>query len=40
MIVSTFTQDAFVGKSKSSIRKRQYWTREGVQWKIVYELNI
>jgi murein L,D-transpeptidase YafK len=40
LIVSTFTQDAFVGKSKSSIRKRQYWAKEGPQWKIVYELNI
>jgi murein L,D-transpeptidase YafK len=40
LIVSTFTQDAFVGKSKSSIRKRQYWVKEGAQWKIVYELNI
>lgn len=40
MIVSTFTQDALVGKSKSSIRKRQYWVKEGAQWKILYELNI
>jgi lipoprotein-anchoring transpeptidase ErfK/SrfK len=40
MIVSTFTQDAAVGKSKSSNRKRQYWVREGAQWKIVYEINI
>jgi lipoprotein-anchoring transpeptidase ErfK/SrfK len=40
MIVSTFTQDAAAGKSKSSNRKRQYWVREGAQWKIVYEINI
>lgn len=42
MIVSTFTQEAMVGKSKSKnvTRKRQYWTREGGQWKIIYELNI
>lgn len=38
MIVSTFTQESKVGKSKTSIRKRQYWAREGAQWKIVYEL--
>jgi lipoprotein-anchoring transpeptidase ErfK/SrfK len=40
MIVSTFTQDAFVGKTQNSVRKRQYWIREGARWKIVYELNI
>jgi murein L,D-transpeptidase YafK len=40
MIVSTFTQEASVGKSKSSIRKRQYWVMEGPQWKILYELNL
>ncbi|HZW13069.1 MAG TPA: L,D-transpeptidase family protein [Noviherbaspirillum sp.] len=40
MIVSTFTQESSIGKSKTSIRKRQYWAREGGQWKIVYELNL
>lgn len=40
LIVSTFTQDTFVGKNKSSARKRQYWTKEGDQWKIIYELSI
>lgn len=40
MIVSTFTQESRIGKSKTSIRKRQYWAREGMQWKIVYELNL
>lgn len=40
MIVSTFTQESLVGKGKTSIRKRQYWAREGAQWKIVYELNL
>jgi murein L,D-transpeptidase YafK len=40
MIVSTFTQDAGVGRRKSSIRKRQYWAKEGTQWKIIYELNL
>lgn len=40
MIVGTFTQETFVGKRKSISRKRQYWTREGAQWKIIYEANI
>lgn len=40
MIVSTFTQESSIGKSKTSIRKRQYWAKEGAQWKIVYELNL
>lgn len=40
MIVSTFTQESTVGKSKSVTRKRQYWAKEGNQWKILYELNI
>lgn len=40
MIVSTFTQEASFGKSRNLTRKRQYWVREGNQWKIVYELNI
>lgn len=40
MIVSTFTQESKVGKSKSLIRKRQYWSKEGAQWKIIYELNL
>lgn len=40
MIVSTFTQESQVGKSRTSIRKRQYWTKEGANWKIIYELNL
>jgi murein L,D-transpeptidase YafK len=40
LIVNTFTQDAFFGSRKTSIRKRQYWTREGAQWKVLYEINI
>ncbi|RZI43193.1 hypothetical protein EGT07_10140 [Herbaspirillum sp. HC18] len=40
MIVSTFTQESTFGKNKTSIRKRQYWAKEGSQWKIVYELNL
>jgi murein L,D-transpeptidase YafK len=37
LIVVTFTQDTFAGKRKSTSRKRQYWAREGSQWRIVYE---
>ncbi len=40
MIVSTFTEETSIGRSKSLTRKRQYWAKEGSQWKIVYELNI
>ncbi|RJG06612.1 hypothetical protein D3870_11850 [Noviherbaspirillum cavernae] len=42
MIVMTFTQNAQIGKSKSTstTRKRQYWAKEGNHWKIVYELNL
>lgn len=37
LIVSTFIQETAVGKNKNAIRKRQYWQKEGSQWKIVYE---
>ena len=41
LIVGTFTEDATIGKNKSlSIRKRQYWAKEGTQWKIVSESNL
>lgn len=40
MIVSTFTQESTFGKSKTSIRKRQYWIKEGPAWRIIYELNL
>lgn len=40
MIASTFTQESRIGKSKTSLRKRQYWAKEGAQWKIVYEVNL
>ncbi len=40
MIVSTFTQEAMVGKSKNSIRKRQYWAEEGSKWKIISETTM
>jgi murein L,D-transpeptidase YafK len=37
LLVSTFTMETMIGKNKSSIRKRQYWAREGNAWKIVFE---
>jgi murein L,D-transpeptidase YafK len=37
MMVATFTQDAQIGKARHSVRKRQYWSREGAQWRIVAE---
>ncbi|MFI4940497.1 MAG: murein L,D-transpeptidase family protein [Burkholderiales bacterium] len=40
MIVGTFTQEAMIGKNRQVIRKRQYWAREGAQWKIVSESNL
>lgn len=40
MIVGTFTQDTMVGKMQSSMRKRQYWVKEGARWKIVYETKL
>ncbi|MES2300290.1 MAG: L,D-transpeptidase family protein [Pseudomonadota bacterium] len=40
VIVGTFTQETTLGRSKSSIRKRQYWAKEGQAWKIVYESNM
>jgi lipoprotein-anchoring transpeptidase ErfK/SrfK len=39
LIVGTFTQEAAIGKSKHSVRKRQYWAKEGQHWKIVAESN-
>ena len=40
MIVGTFTEEATVGKTKQSVRKRQYWALEGKEWKIVSETNL
>lgn len=37
LMVATFTQDSVTGKSRHSVRKRQYWASEGVHWKIVAE---
>lgn len=40
MIVGTFTQEATIGKIRKIVRKRQYWMREGSQWKIISESNL
>ena len=37
LIVGTFTEEAKLGKTKNTSRRRQYWAREGQQWKIVSE---
>jgi murein L,D-transpeptidase YafK len=37
MIVATFIEDKLVGKRKTTMRKRQYWKKEGARWKIVSE---
>jgi murein L,D-transpeptidase YafK len=40
MLVSTFTLESKIGKSRSTQRKRQYWAREGSDWKIIFESMI
>lgn len=40
LIVSTFTQEAQYGKTKSSVRKRQYWMKEATKWRIIYESQV
>lgn len=40
LLVSTFTMESRSGKARSSVRKRQYWSKEGGHWKIIYELNL
>jgi murein L,D-transpeptidase YafK len=40
IIVSTFTQESMVGKSKTNIRKRQYWIKEASRWRIIYETQV
>ncbi|WP_293780649.1 L,D-transpeptidase [uncultured Oxalicibacterium sp.] len=40
MIVAAFTQEAVIGKGRHVTRKRQYWAKEGAQWRIVSEANI
>ncbi|MFZ6753229.1 L,D-transpeptidase family protein [Undibacterium sp. Dicai25W] len=40
IIVSTFTQETQSGKTKTSVRKRQYWLKESNKWRIVYETTV
>lgn len=40
LIVAAFTQQALIGKGKHITRKRQYWAKEGVHWKIISEVNL
>jgi murein L,D-transpeptidase YafK len=40
MIVSTFTEDALYGQHKNTLRKRQYWIKEGATWKIISESTL
>ena len=40
VIVSNFTQEIVVGKWRHAVRKKQYWTKEGQQWKIIAESNV
>jgi murein L,D-transpeptidase YafK len=40
MIVAAFTQETLIGKGKHITHKRQYWAKEGMQWKIVSEVNL
>lgn len=40
VIVSNFTQQIVVGKFRHAVRKKQYWAKEGKDWKIVAETNV
>ena len=40
VIVSNFTQQIVVGKFRHAVRKKQYWAKEGKNWKIVAESNV
>ena len=40
LIVSTFTQETSSKKSKTSVRKRQYWIKEAAKWRIIYETTV
>ncbi len=40
VIVSSFRQETVVGRRHNSVRKRQYWAREGKEWKIFAESNL
>ena len=36
-VVVSFDQDYRSSNLSNSMRKRQYWTKEGARWKILYE---
>jgi len=40
IIVSTFTQETTSGKTKTNVRKRQYWLKESNKWRIIYESTV
>ena len=40
LLVSTFTQETHIGSAQSTVRKRQYWTKEAGNWKIILESNL
>lgn len=40
VIVSNFTQEIVVGKWRHAVHKKQYWMKEGQQWKIIAESNV
>lgn len=40
LIVGTFTEEAMIGRMKNTARKRQYWAREGADWKIISEASL
>ncbi len=40
LIVGTFTEDAQTDRNKNSVRRRQYWAKEGAQWRIVSETTL
>jgi murein L,D-transpeptidase YafK len=40
ILVSSFTEQTVVGKYRHFVRKKQYWAKEGQQWKIVAESNV
>jgi murein L,D-transpeptidase YafK len=40
IIVSNFVQQTVVGKYRRAVRKKQYWAKEGREWKIVAESNV
>lgn len=40
ILVSSFTEQTVVGRYRHFVRKKQYWAKEGQQWKIVAESNV